>query len=81
MEVLLLTKWLHAIELRQRQGLHVLDAETHIIQKVCSMLREEDDLVASKPSLAAALARSWAGYYDDTWVWGITLKMGQLLRQ
>lgn len=81
-EVLLLTKCLHVIEMRQCQGFPLHETETQMVQRVSSMLAEEDVSLLSKPSsLAAILAQSFAEYYDDTWVWGVTPKLGRMLRQ
>lgn len=81
-QVLLLTKCLHVIEIRQCQGFPMHETEKQMVQKVSNLLAEEEGLMQSMPSsLAAMLARSWAEYYDDTWVWGVTPKMGKMLRQ
>ncbi|KAF8850170.1 hypothetical protein BDZ45DRAFT_708489 [Acephala macrosclerotiorum] len=79
--ILLLTKWLYAIEQRKGQGFTLQDAERQIVEKVLNMLTEESDLITTEQCLAAALARFWAGIYDEVWVWGVTPKMGAMLRE
>ena len=41
----------------------------------------EDESSSPMDSLAAKLARFWASFYDDTWVWGVTPRMGWILRE
>ncbi|EKD14773.1 uncharacterized protein L3040_004007 [Drepanopeziza brunnea f. sp. 'multigermtubi'] len=79
--ILLLSKWLHAKESLQRRGITLDKVDMQIIQRVRDMLAEDSEPNDSSVSLAAALTRSWAGFYDDTWVWGVTPKMGRILRQ
>ncbi|KAI9052177.1 hypothetical protein LZ554_003537 [Drepanopeziza brunnea f. sp. 'monogermtubi'] len=79
--ILLLSKWLHAKESLQRRGVTLDKVDMQIIQRVRDMLAEDSEPNDSAVSLAAALTRSWAGFYDDTWVWGVTPKMGRILRQ
>ncbi len=47
------------------------------------MAEVEDDSSADQGnvSVAAKLTRYWAGFYDDTWVWGVTPRMGWVLRE
>ncbi|KAG4443120.1 hypothetical protein IFR05_001446 [Cadophora sp. M221] len=79
--ILLVTKWLHAKETLQRRGAALDEADLKIVQRVRDMLAEDIESDDSDTSLAATLTRSWAGFYDDTWVWGVTPKMGKMLRQ
>ena len=53
------------------------------MQAVRNLLSELDDGfdIEEHPSLAAKLARYWAGFYDDTWVWGVTPRMANVLRE
>lgn len=76
-----MTKWLHTVETRQLQGSEPDNSEKQIIDKVRTLLAEEDDSAITGPSLAAELSRAWSFYYDDVWVWGVTPRMAQMLRQ
>lgn len=80
--VLLLTKWLHTKEILQHQGHALCEAEMQLIQRVLDMLAEDIEFKAdhSGKSMGATLLRFWAGMYDDVWVWGVTPKMGRILR-
>ena len=53
------------------------------MQAIRNLLSELEDGLDNEtgPSLAAKLARYWAGFYDDTWVWGLTPRMGYILRE
>ncbi|MAD84532.1 MAG: hypothetical protein CL912_16360 [Deltaproteobacteria bacterium] len=79
--VLLLTKWVHAKETLQHRGITLDEADTKIIQRVRDMLAEDIETNDVETSLAATLTRSWADFYDDTWIWGVTPKLGRILRQ
>ena len=84
MLALLVTKWVHAIELETVQGSIVgtSELEAQTMQTIRNLLVEyEDDSSSQVPSLAAKLARYWASFYDDTWVWGVTPRMGWILRE
>lgn len=85
MTALLVTKWVHAIETETRSGkgnpINELEGKT--MQAVRNLLSELEDGFEDEadPSLAAKLARYWAGFYDDTWVWGVTPRMANILRE
>jgi hypothetical protein len=82
---LLVTKWVHTIEveLRSTHGASISDLEAQTLQAVRDLLAEVDDFLEDEeePSLAAKLLRYWAGFYDDTWVWGVTPRMANILRE
>ncbi|KIW93653.1 uncharacterized protein Z519_06258 [Cladophialophora bantiana CBS 173.52] len=82
---LLVTKWVHAIEVETRPsgGGSISELETQTMQAIRNLLSELEDGfdVEGGSSLAAKLARYWAGFYDDTWVWGLTPRMGYILRE
>ena len=84
MLALLVTKWVHAIELEtiQGSGAGTSELEAQTMQTIRNLLAEfEDDSCCQVQSLAAKLARYWASFYDDTWVWGVTPRMGWILRE
>ncbi|KAL6351897.1 hypothetical protein LRP88_14709 [Fusarium phalaenopsidis] len=67
---LLVTKWVHTIEQLHRQGESTAPEERQVLENVRHLLNEGDIECTRTCSLAAELARAWAGLYDDTWVWG-----------
>ncbi|KAH7388971.1 hypothetical protein BKA64DRAFT_126440 [Cadophora sp. MPI-SDFR-AT-0126] len=79
--ILLLTKWVHAKEILQHRGITLDEVDTKIIERVRDMLADDIETNDVETSLAATLTRSWADFYDDTWIWGVTPKMGRILRQ
>ncbi|EXJ54810.1 hypothetical protein A1O7_10151 [Cladophialophora yegresii CBS 114405] len=82
---LLVTKWVHAIEVETRTGKGgpISELEAQTMQAVKCLLSEVEDGfdTETEPSLASKLARYWAGFYDDTWVWGVTPRMANILRE
>ncbi|KAF9891621.1 hypothetical protein FE257_003632 [Aspergillus nanangensis] len=78
---LLLTKWLHNLETDGADHPPNED-EQQIVNNLKRLLAEmEVEYDETQPrSLAAVLARSWACFLDDVWVWGITPRMGAILR-
>jgi hypothetical protein len=78
--VLLVTKWLHSLQC-QTSGDTILEPKAQaLLRRAKAMLEADDDLPDSR-SLAAGVARSFAKYYDDVWVWGITVELARMLRQ
>ncbi|KAL2411615.1 hypothetical protein ABEF92_005097 [Exophiala dermatitidis] len=83
---LLVTKWVYTIEVQSRRGINgtITEREAQTMQSIRDLLADlEDDESVNQNSvcLAATLARHWAGFYDDTWVWGVTPRMGWALRE
>ncbi|KIW62265.1 hypothetical protein, variant [Phialophora macrospora] len=82
---LLVTKWVHAIEVETRSGKGgpISELEAQTMRAVKNLLSEVEDGCDTEmdSSLAAKLARYWAGFYDDTWVWGVTPRMANILRE
>jgi hypothetical protein len=73
-------KWIHAVEMEHEETPPNED-ELIILNNFRELLAEVDGGYNGKGSLAAAVAVTWAGFYDDTWVYGITPRMGRALRQ
>lgn len=67
---LLVTKWVHTIEQLQNAGQVTAPDERQVLQNVRHLLDDVDLERTGARSLAAELARVWAGLHDDTWVWG-----------
>jgi hypothetical protein len=52
--------------------------EDHLLHSIRNFLRNDADEV-SEPTLAAGVARVFSSYLEDTWVWGVTPRMGWVL--
>jgi hypothetical protein len=82
---LLVTKWVHTIEVEMRAGTSgsISELEEQIMKSIRNFLSEIEDGLDDEVdcSLAAKLGRYWAGFYDDTWVWGVTPRMANILRE
>jgi hypothetical protein len=78
---LLVTKWVHGIEMDAIRGRSRIPSsqEEQLIQDMADLL-SETGTPDHATSMAARLAEHWASYYDDTWVWGVTPRMGWILR-
>jgi hypothetical protein len=78
---LFVTKWIHGLETRHDRANNSLDpAEFDNLQNFQTLIGEVETDYESIGSLAADVANVWACFLDDTWVWGITPRMGHLLR-
>jgi len=77
---LFVTKWIHVMEMQQ-QEIPPNEAEAQNLRNFKTLLSEVDSDYDGSGSLAGEVARVWAGFLDDTWVWGITPRMGRVLRQ
>ncbi|KAK5063032.1 hypothetical protein LTR84_005108 [Exophiala bonariae] len=79
---LLVTKWVHMIEVETIRGRSrvLSEREEQLIQNMGDILAE-DDGIDQATSMAARLAEHWASFYDDTWVWGVTPRIGWILRE
>lgn len=80
--VLFVSRWIYTIERQQ----HVKPPDASEAQNLAEMRELLTDIdtdvdVSGKSSLAAEVTRVWAGFMDDTWVWGITPRMGAVMRQ
>ncbi|KAF4996668.1 hypothetical protein FDECE_12346 [Fusarium decemcellulare] len=78
---LLVTKWVHTVESMQISDAPIAPEEKQVLENVCHLLSQIDIECSRHRSLAAELARVWAGIYDDTWVWGIAPRIGWVLRE
>lgn len=77
---LFVTKWIHTMEIQQPYE-PPNDEEIKNLVSFRELLAEVDCNYNGHGSLAGEIARAWACLFDDTWVWGITPRMGQILRQ
>lgn len=66
-----MTKWLFDLEMLLGRKEIIDDIELEILHRVSELLPAATvKLTPGRHCLAAELARLWAGFYDDTWVWG-----------
>ncbi|KAH0280824.1 hypothetical protein KCU91_g728, partial [Aureobasidium melanogenum] len=77
---LLATKWVHTLEMSQLVTPPDQD-ELMIISNFRNLLGEADSEYNGYGSLAGEIMRVWASLFDDTWTWGITQRMGQVMRR
>ncbi|KAK0614822.1 Transcriptional regulator ADR1 [Lasiodiplodia hormozganensis] len=79
---LFLSKWVHAAQQRERASAGLEEEERAILKDVKACLGELEvdfDAATEGASLAAAVARACAAFLSDTWVWGVTPRMGSVL--
>ncbi|KFY65397.1 hypothetical protein V496_02589 [Pseudogymnoascus sp. VKM F-4515 (FW-2607)] len=74
------TRWIHEMELQQQHHPPNVE-EAKNLTNFRELLTEVDGEYDGKGSLAAEISRVWACFLDDTWVWGVTPRMGHVLRQ
>jgi hypothetical protein len=74
------TKWIHTLEIQQQESPPDQD-EIKVLLNFRQLLDEVDCQYDGTGSLAGEIARIWASFFDDTWVWGLTPRMGQVLKQ
>lgn len=77
---LFLTKWIHTVEV-QTPTYPPDEEESQILEHLKELLTEVESDYDGTGSLAAAIAKVWSTFLDDVWVWGITTKMGYILKQ
>jgi hypothetical protein len=77
---LLATKWVHTLEMSQLDNPPTQD-ELMIISNFRDLLSEADSDYDGYGSLAGEILGVWANLMDDTWTWGITPRMAQVMRK
>lgn len=77
---LFFTRWIYSIECLKREHKAIDVEEEETLQKIGQFVESDTDESADPP-LAAKVAREWASFMDDTWVWGVTPRMGWVLRE
>ncbi|EXJ73911.1 uncharacterized protein A1O5_02205 [Cladophialophora psammophila CBS 110553] len=78
---LFVTRWIHAIEQAELSHDFVNDSERQTIKMVHRLMTEAQIRFTSTESLAAAVTRFWAPFFTDTWVWGVTPRIGFVLQE
>ncbi|KXH61755.1 hypothetical protein CSAL01_11408 [Colletotrichum salicis] len=79
--VLFTTKWVHSIELDMRRGTEPSAVELDLLVKIKDVLEEADYDANESASIAAGLAKTCSFFLQDVWVWGITVRMGDVLER
>ncbi|KAI1618246.1 hypothetical protein EDD37DRAFT_259870 [Exophiala viscosa] len=77
---LFLGKWIHNVEI-QEADTPLNQEEIAIFDSLKEALQDAENPYDPQMSLAAQVTRTWADFMDDVWVWQITLRMGNVLRQ
>ncbi|KAK6199108.1 hypothetical protein LQW54_010090 [Pestalotiopsis sp. IQ-011] len=78
---LFVTRWVHLLEMDELRGIELNPDEKQLMTTLRDLLQEVDYDPGSGESLAAALARTFAWFLKDVWVWSITPRMGAVLEQ
>ncbi|KAJ1324710.1 hypothetical protein MN608_09413 [Microdochium nivale] len=78
---LLVTKWLHTVEMATLTCDGPDPEETELVSLIKDLLDEADYDFSESRSLASGLARTWSSFLQDVWVWGITPRMGMILQE
>ncbi|KAH7252834.1 fungal-specific transcription factor domain-containing protein [Fusarium tricinctum] len=76
---LLVTKWLHSVEMASLNGVETNPEEQKLLTLVREVLEEAECDLDESFSLAAGTARTWGWFLQDVWIWGITPRMGAAL--
>ncbi|KAM0328704.1 hypothetical protein ACHAQA_005117 [Verticillium albo-atrum] len=76
---LLVSKWVHTVEMDLRQGKSLDAGEEDLMNRIKNILHDADCDVEEDSSLAAAVARTWSLLLSDVWVWAITPALGTSL--
>ncbi|GKT76059.1 cytochrome p450 [Colletotrichum tofieldiae] len=79
--VLFTTKWVHSVEIDAIKGTRLSIGELEILEKMKDILEGADCDLNQGKSIAAGLARACSLVLQDTWVWGITVRMGDVLER
>jgi len=58
------------MEILSERGDMITSAEQAVLTDVFNLLDELEPSLQEHTSAASELARMWAGFYEDTWVWG-----------
>ena len=74
------TKWVHTLEMSQLEHPPTQD-ELMIISNFRVLLSEADSDYDGYGSLAGEIMGVWASLMDDTWTWGVTPRMAQVMRK
>ncbi|KAI8656120.1 hypothetical protein NCS55_01266500 [Fusarium keratoplasticum] len=76
---LLVTKWVHSVEIDSLCGLQPTPEEEKLFAIIREVLEEAEYDGSESTSLAAGVARTWGWFLQDVWIWAITPRMGAAL--
>ncbi|EEU41998.1 uncharacterized protein NECHADRAFT_86139 [Fusarium vanettenii 77-13-4] len=76
---LLVTKWVHSVEIDSLCGLQPTPEEDKLFAIIREVLEEAEYDGSESTSLAAGVARTWGWFLQDVWIWAITPQMGAAL--
>ncbi|OIW25715.1 hypothetical protein CONLIGDRAFT_621593 [Coniochaeta ligniaria NRRL 30616] len=77
---LLVTKWVHSVELSILNGVQPSPDERDLVTLIQELLQEaEYERAPDSVSIAAGVATTWGWFLQDVWIWGITPRMGSAL--
>lgn len=69
-QALLVSKWAQVVSAAWVLGMALDNEELELLESISDMLRQGEPEPDESRSLPARLLRYWAGFYEDTWVWG-----------
>jgi len=69
------------MEKNQKFLIQLEPLEIQTLENLQGVLEQTDDEYDDLSSMAAQATWLWASFFDDTWVWGITPRMGLILRE
>lgn len=67
---LIIAKWIHSVERARRVDGAVGQDELELFNHMARFLGRVEAQSHPPVSVAANISRFWAGFYEDTWVWG-----------
>ncbi|SPO04201.1 uncharacterized protein DNG_06884 [Cephalotrichum gorgonifer] len=76
---LLVTKWVHSVELSILNGEQPSPEERDLFTLIQEVLQEAEYELGESVSLAAGVATTWGWFLQDVWIWSITPRMGSAL--
>ncbi|KAK9454482.1 hypothetical protein V1511DRAFT_502122 [Dipodascopsis uninucleata] len=81
--ILFLSVWVHEIECSLLQNQEITKAEEKNIARIRSILGEVDENVraGTEQSLAGSIVEFWSSLVDGIWVWGVTVRMANILKR
>ncbi|GIZ49117.1 hypothetical protein CKM354_001215600 [Cercospora kikuchii] len=77
---LVVTKWLHTVERARASGHPLSQDELDLLEHITKFFERVEGQVTPPKSVASHAARFLASFYEDTWVWGVTARMGKALQ-
>jgi hypothetical protein len=76
-----ITRWIHSVEIDAINDKEPHPEEQELLTSMKKLLEEADYDPEESKSFAAGMARTWALFLHDVWVWGVTPHMGVVLER